>query len=394
MSAAADTRSKLEQMEPEITAPPKPTLESVIQETQRHQAELQFQEDRFKFQQRRAQMYAISGLFGSTDKITLDQAIAQAMVRIDLGEGMGFSAAESMQGIDIIANRPAISSALRAARMQAAGFSWAIQFHREKTECAGCTLWLNYRGKPLLEMKRKDDGTPVLDEEGKPVMEQAHVSFRKSDAEWMKTTIWEDGQKKRVTLLAKWIHGGGATLEDMYFSKVIVRAQRRYASGVLSTSLLSTDEAMDLEVEPFVFAAPAEEKPQGKGNAGLKDALGIKEAKGAEIHDNLQANAAPTQQQQHDAVFGTGDWKTEEEMQKGMKALRDRCAKIGSPEVLEFDHLRQRLLPMSLEKGNEFRALIERHLASLKPPEDARTMQELHGKTQGEPESEMERARR
>jgi len=44
--------------------------------------------------------------------------------RSRLGEAMGFSAAESMTGIDIIKGRQAIGANLRATRMQRAGFSW------------------------------------------------------------------------------------------------------------------------------------------------------------------------------------------------------------------------------------------------------------------------------
>ena len=319
----------------------RPTLEAVIQETERRRAALQLRTEEFKFQQQRAKMYAFSGLFGGTKDLSLDQAIAQAMVRIDLGEGMGFSAAESMQGIDIISNRPAISSALRAARMQAAGFSWGLQWHKEKGECAGCTLWLNYKGKPIMEPRRKDDGTPVLDDEGRPVMDQAHVSFRKADAESMKTTIWEDGQKKRVSLLQKWIHGGGATLEDLYFARVITRAQRRYAPAVLSTSILSIEEAMDLDTEPIRYSAPAEEKSNGKGNAGLKESLDI---------------------QENPTVIELG-WKTADEMNTALRELRERMTKeIGPAGAAEFDRLYRTEAHASIQEGAALYAKLLRTL--------------------------------
>ena len=348
--------------EPEV---PRPTLETVIQETERRRAELGFKTELFEFTQRRAKLYAISGLFGSIKDLTLDQAISQAMVRIDLGEGMGFSAAESMQGIDIIANRPAISSALRAARMQAAGFSWSLQWHKEKGECAGLTLWLNYRGKPLLETKRKDDGTPIMSEDGEPVMEQAHVSFRKSDAEWMKTTIWEDGQKKRVTLLQKWIHGGGATLEDLYFARAITRAQRRYAPAVLSTSILSIEEAMDLDAEPvrYATAAPTEEKPNGKGNAGLKEALGIK----------TDVQASPKQETPTERENAEIPWIDRADMDEAFRSAKQTMInKFPDHGFAEFERIWKANAPIKdLQHGANVYRILQGVIS---------TMQNLHGK--------------
>lgn len=243
-----------------------PKLAAAIERTiEEQQSRLTFAASKFEFDQRRAKVYAISGMFGGKpgDKITLEEAVAQALVRIELGESMGFSAAESLQGINVIANRAAVSAELQAARMQAAGFGWDVEFHwagREyESECTGCTLWMKFRQRPM------------LDHSG----QQVSVSFLKSHALQMKTTIWENGAKKRVTLLEKWEHGEGALKEDMYFARAITRLRRRHAPAVMSPSVLSIDEAMDLESEP-VTVVMSEAKPEPEkqsGNAALKHTL-------------------------------------------------------------------------------------------------------------------------
>jgi hypothetical protein len=76
--------------------------------------------ERFELEQRMAKLFAMSGLFTDIKGANQEMAIAQAYVKIALGSSMGFSPAESMQGIDIIQWRPAEGAHLRAARMQSA----------------------------------------------------------------------------------------------------------------------------------------------------------------------------------------------------------------------------------------------------------------------------------
>lgn len=203
-------------------------LQEVIDESERR---LKIQVDRFEFQQRRAKMFAKSKLFGikETDP---DEAIAQAMVRIELGESMGFSPAESLQGIYIINGQTAISSALRAARMAAAGYSWDIDWHRDLDgECHGCTLFLRFKGSQM------------VDREGEPVT----VSFLRRDAERMMTTMWGEarGEKKRVSILEK--DNWKMSPANMYFARAVTNAQRFYAPHVLSANLPSIEEVDDFE---------------------------------------------------------------------------------------------------------------------------------------------------
>lgn len=171
--------------------------------------------EKFELQQRVARLFAASGLFSDIKGANETQAIAQAFVKIALGDSMGFSPAESMQGIDLIQGRPAIGSQLRAARMQRAGYQWAVDQLDEK----GCVLRI-FNGAQLL-------GTS---------------SFTEVDA-------------KAANLLAK--DNWKKNPRNMYFARAITNAQRWYAPGVLSGEILSYEEAVDLEpVPPPKIAEP------------------------------------------------------------------------------------------------------------------------------------------
>lgn len=217
-------------------------LESVIDTTAELQR-LRYEEARFTFQQRRAKLFAASGLFAQKD-LDRDTAVAQAMVRIELGESMGISPAESLQGIYIINGQTAVSSAVRAARMQTSGYSWEIEWCGTEEECTGCKLWLYYRGKPITDSRTK---------------QQATVSFLKRDAEKMLTTLWEDSKKRRASILEK--DNWKMSPRNMYFARAITNAQRFYAPAVLSANLLSVEEALDFPVEE---PAQREETPKRK----------------------------------------------------------------------------------------------------------------------------------
>lgn len=216
----------------EIPAPAAYDLNAVVDETvAREKASLQIRMDSFSFQQRRAKMFAVSGLF-AVKGVTVDTAIAIAMVKIELGEALGFGPAEALQYIHVINGVTSISAAARAARMQLAGYSWDIDLIGGRDKCEGCTIWLKYRGKT------------VVDRNGQPVSE----SFTKADATAMLTTVWDDKtkSKRRCSILEK--DNWKMSPRNMYFARAITNTQRFYAPGVLNPSLLSTEEAMDIDV--------------------------------------------------------------------------------------------------------------------------------------------------
>lgn len=191
-------------------------LEEALEETEKKQVDqarvkLLVENAKFTVKQRWAQAFAASGAFSEIKGKPQNEAIGLALVKIELGEAMGFTPAESMTGIDVIQGRVAVGAALRAARMQRAGFSWRFS----QCDDEGCAILLYFKGKPLLNA----DGS------------HAACSYTSKDAERAKL-IDKDNYKKNPS--------------DMYFARCITRAQRRYAPGVLGVDILSKEEAIDL----------------------------------------------------------------------------------------------------------------------------------------------------
>lgn len=170
---------------------------------------------RFQLEQRMARLFVASGLFSDIKGQTEEQAIAQAWVKIGLGASMGFSPAESMQGIDLIKGKPCVGAQLRAARMQRNGYNWSV----DQCDAGGCKL----------TVRRGDEELGV-------------VSFMKEDAAAM-GLLGNDNYKKDAP--------------SMYFARAITRAQRRFAPGVLSIDVLSSEEAIDI-------TPPIEERTNAK----------------------------------------------------------------------------------------------------------------------------------
>ncbi len=216
-------------------------LDEVISESERQARDrLVIRMEDFKYKQRLANLFAVSGLFSDIRNTGRDTAIAQAFVKIELGESMGFTPAESMQGIDIIQGRPAVGASLRAARMKACGYDWRFVRHDEK----GCKIVLFKNGEPIKNV----DGS------------QASVEFTEADA--TKINKGRDG-----TIKDNWRNFP----KNMYFARTITNAQRWYAPEVLNPRILSSEEAVDLddviaETEqrtPEPIAAATENKTAG-----------------------------------------------------------------------------------------------------------------------------------
>ena len=191
-------------------------VQTAIQVFQQKPAEIQT----FELQQRAARLFAVSGLFADIKGQNPEQSIAQAFVKISLGESMGFNPAESMTGIDLIQGRVAISANMRAARMQRAGYEWDILQLDDK----GCRLQLRYKGKVI--MREEVDGKT-----GEVSMVPAVISFTANDAS-VAGLLGKDNYKKNP--------------RNMFFARAITNAQRWYAPGVLSVSILSSEEVIDL----------------------------------------------------------------------------------------------------------------------------------------------------
>ncbi len=270
--ANPQTAAQIEE-QAELQAAPPPTidhepapgvpLDSLIDETARRAKErINTDEEQFVFDQRLAKLFVASGMFANDKKASETEMIAQAMVRIMLGRSMGFTQAEAMQGIDVINGRPSISSALRGARFQAAGYGWVPEwFQDSKGECAGCRLWIYYKGKALMKPRRNENGEVARDDKGNPIMEHVSEAFTRKDAQILLTTVWENNVKKRASVLEK--ENWKMTPRNMYFARAIANAQRFHAPAALGgMAIMSFEEAMD--VEPAGGAAAigvADEKP-------------------------------------------------------------------------------------------------------------------------------------
>lgn len=244
---------------PQQQSQPSDLLSQVIsatEEIQAHRDKILLQRAELDHTQRLAKMFAKSGLFADVDKDTdgkflpEDVSIARAAVKIELGSSMGFSAAESMQGIDIIKGRVAVGANLRAARMQRAGFSWPQAIITDD----GCWLPLCFQGKQMLRQKVSDQGELAFDEKGNPVMVQVVVCFAKKDAE-------------RAGLASKDNYRKDPS--SMYFARAVTRAQRRYGPGVLGVDVLDTYEAREIPDEPERARLTLENiKPSSDANRG------------------------------------------------------------------------------------------------------------------------------
>jgi hypothetical protein len=183
--------------------------------------------ERFELEQRMAKLFAASGLFTDIKGASQEQAIAQAYVKIALGNSMGFSPAESMQGIDIIQGKPSVGAQLRAARMQRAGYTWTV----DQCDWKGCILTF-YKGDKKLGV----------------------ISYLEEDAT-KAGLIGKDNWKKDAP--------------SMFFARAITRGQRRFSPGVLSLDVMSTEEAID---HTDYTVVPMAEATHGKTEA-LADKL-------------------------------------------------------------------------------------------------------------------------
>ena len=180
-----------------------------------------FEIQKFEFQQRAAKLFAMSGLFADIKGQTVEQALAQAFVKIALGESMGFSPAESMTGIDIIQGRVAVSANMRAARMQRSGYGWDIL----QLDETACRLRMKFNGQIIMQENEYGESVPAV------------VSFTMADA--VKAHLaGKDNYKKNP--------------RNMLFCRTITNAQRWYAPGVLSMNILSSEEAVDLPNESYL----------------------------------------------------------------------------------------------------------------------------------------------
>jgi hypothetical protein len=193
-----------------------------------------------------AREFALSGQFDDLKAATADQAIATAMVKINLGRNWGLNAADSMRYLYFANGRPAIENEIIAAKLQQAGYEWDIEWledevdhkGRKHRKCVGCVLWIK---KWSASQQRYN---PILDRSGKAIS----VSFTQFDADT--AMIWEKG--KQIPLSEKWNFKSWG--RDMYYWRTVGRVKKFHAPHVLRGAV-SREEA--LEMIPMESMPPA-----------------------------------------------------------------------------------------------------------------------------------------
>lgn len=195
-----------------------------------------------------AREFAICGQFDDIKGATMEQAVATAMVKIQLGRAWGFNAADSIRYIYFTNGKPAVENEIVASKLQQAGYDWDVEFLEETVQhkgkpwqkCVGCRLWL----KRMNAQKRYE---PMLDRAGQPIS----VSFTEGDADH--AMIHEKGQK--IPLSQKWNFVSWA--RDMYYWRTIGRVKKYHAPHVLRGAMLREEalEVLPEDMAPPQFAA-------------------------------------------------------------------------------------------------------------------------------------------
>jgi hypothetical protein len=184
-----------------------------------------------------AREFAICGQFDELKGATMEQAVATAMVKVQLGRAWGFNAADSIRYIYFTNGRPAVENEIVASKLQQAGYDWDVEWLEETVQhkgrpwqkCVGCRLWLKKWRAAESTFK------PVLDRNGKPIS----VSFTEADADH--AMIWEKG--KQIPLSEKWNFKSWG--RDMYYWRTIGRVKKYHAPHVLRGAV-SREEALEM----------------------------------------------------------------------------------------------------------------------------------------------------
>jgi hypothetical protein len=192
-----------------------------------------------------AREFAISGQFSDINGQSMEQAIATAMVKIQLGRAWGFNPADSIRYIYFTNGRPAIENEIVAAKLQQGGYDWDIEWVEDEVDhkgrkykkCVGCVLWLK---KWNADQQKY---LPMMDRNNKPIS----VSFTQFDADTAQ--IWEKG--KQIPLSQKWNFQSWG--RDMYYWRTVGRVKKYHAPHVLRGAV-SREEA--LEMVPLEAATP------------------------------------------------------------------------------------------------------------------------------------------
>lgn len=196
-----------------------------------------------------ARSFARSGFFGDITGATQEQAVAQAMTKIQLGRSWNMDPASAMKHLYFVNGKPAVENEYLASKMRDAGIDWDIEWMRDAAGvCTGCILWP--RRLQVGPMGGAPVWSPIMEREnGKQI--PASVSFSKEDADRVK--VKEGGTW--ISLSEKSTYK--AYFQDMAYWKAIARLRRRYCTNVLS-GIMSKDEAEEISPVEIQKALPAQ----------------------------------------------------------------------------------------------------------------------------------------
>lgn len=216
-AAMTDTEAKAAQAQ---------LLDASVEETIRKQQHtLMSEEVKFAHYQRIAKLFAASGYFEDL-KVPVGQAIARAVVKIQLGEAVGLAPMEAMQSVYMVNGRPTVDAQVRAARMKRCGYDWDILEHTDKC----CRLAIKFRGQYLT----REDGSKAI------------VEFTMDDAAKAGLSgkdVWKKYPR------------------NMLFARTITNAQRWYAPEALN-GMTMLDPSEVVEIAPAEPSRPLFKTPE------------------------------------------------------------------------------------------------------------------------------------
>jgi hypothetical protein len=191
----------------------------------------------FSYDQTMARQFAASHQFDDLRNLTAEQAVATAMVKIQLGRAWGFNAADSVRYIYFVNGKPAVENEMVATKLQQAGYFWDVEWMVETVEhkgkpwqkCVGCRLW------PKTYSEDDKQFHPLVDRKGQPVS----VEFTEADADH--AMVWD--HNKTIPLSQKPNYQSWAS--DMYYWRAISRLKKYYAPHVLRGAM-RREEALEI----------------------------------------------------------------------------------------------------------------------------------------------------
>jgi hypothetical protein len=241
-----------------------------------------------------AREFAISGQFDDIKGSTMEQAVATAVIKIQLGRNWGFNAADSIRYIYFTNGRAAVETEIIAAKLQQAGYDWDVEWLEETTQhkgkpwqrCIGCRLWLKKWSK---DRQRYE---PMLDRNSEPIS----VAFTEADADH--AMIWEKG--KTIPLSEKWNFKSWG--RDMYYWRTVSRVKKYHAPHVLRGAALR-EEA--LEMMPADVPPPQLPRELQLPDAPLPDAAAERSTEPKRsLRDQLMSRAPETLAEEEPAEAG------------------------------------------------------------------------------------------